>query len=729
MKKITKILILALAVIMIFGSVGVFAAEPYTTYTYSIDGKPLESPNAYKTAGSFDSLSMNIGAITPDTPKLNSPGDIVADNNGDIYIADTGNNRVVILDGASYVAKAVIDSYEDRDTGKIETFKTPSGVFVTDPNKMADGSSHIYVCDKENKRVVVFDRNYNHIQTIVKPESTILEEDAFKPCAIAVDIYGRIYITSTACFEGVIVLSSEGDFTGFSGVQKVSYSLIDMIWRNFQTKEQRDSQDRKLAVAYNNVTVDDDGFVYVTANSTTDKNFMDNQFQSIRNPSASNSPVKKLNSAGKEIMSRNGFFDPAGEVDVKSTNVSQLIDVAVGSEGSWTVLDSSRSRVFTYDQSGNLLFAFGGVGNQMGNAQALIGMTYQMIDAQNRFILLDNNTKLSGYRITVYKPTEYHESIMSALRNSNEHNYSSAIGDWEEVLKFNSNFDLAYIGIGKALFNQGKYEEAQKMLESAYETQYHDKAFMEIRKGIIQNWLLLLVVAVVAIVVLVVKFFGFAKKKNKEVTLKVGKKTYGEELLYAFYLIFHPFDAFWDLKHEKRGSVRASLTIMAVTVIAFFYQAIGQGYSFNPRGDYSTVFIQVIAVVIPVALWCVGNWCLTTLFDGEGSFKDIVIATGYALTPLPIFVTISTILTNLMTASEGSMVGLLVTIGYIWVGLLLFFGMLVTHDYTINKNFVTVLGTIVAMAIIIFVIVLFSGLVTKMVTFVISIFTEIGNRV
>ena len=145
---------------------------------------------------------------------------------------------------------------------------------------------------------------------------------------------------------------------------------------------------------------------------------------------------------------------------------------------------------------------------------------------------------------------------------------------------------------------------------------------------------------------------------------------------------------------------------------------------------FGTIFVNLLKfIVVPVVLWCVGNWCLTTLFDGEGSFKDIFIATGYSLAPLPLFVTVSTILSNVVTTSEGSMVSLLVTIGYIWVALLLFFGMMVTHDYSMGKNFITVLGTIVAMAIIMFVAILFSSLVVKMITFVVSIFTEIGNRV
>ena len=724
MKKITKILTFALVAIMLFGTVQAFAYEPYDTYTYSIDGKPLQSPSAYSSEYVVDSLGMNIAAVSPELPTLKTAKDIVADNEGNLYIADTGNHRVVILD-KYYVAQHAISSFEDEN-GKLQTFKSPQGVFVTDPTKTVDHTSYIYVCDTGNFRIVVFDRDYNYVRTINKPDSPILTTEAFKPCAVAVDIYGRIFVTSTSCVEGVIVLSGEGQFTGFIGVQKVTYSLIEMVWRRFQTQKQREAAVKKLANPYNNITVDSDGFVYVTTNSEK-LDFMKNQFASLRSPSASDSPVKKLNSAGQEIMKRNGFFDPAGEVDVGYKDVSQIIDVAVGEEGAWTLLDSKRSRMFTYDQNGNLLFAFGGVGDQMGNGESFVAMTYQIVEGKYYLILLDNAN--GGFKITVYAPTPYYKTIISALRNANQHNYSEAINYWQNVLTQNNNFDLAYIGIGKALFNQGKYEEAQSMLENAYETNYHDKAFTEIRKGIIQKWLLLLVIAIVAVLVLLLKFLGYAKKRNKAVSLKVGRKSYAEELLYVFHLVFHPFDGFWDLKHEKRGSVRASLTIMGITILAFFYQAIGQGYSFNPRGDYSTVFIQVIAVIVPVALWCVGNWCLTTLFDGEGSFKDIVIATGYSLAPLPIFVIISTILTNVMTTAEGSMVSLLVTIGYVWVGILLFFGMVVTHDYSIGKNFITVLGTIVAMAIIIFVIVLFSSLVAKMVSFIVAIFSEVGNRI
>ena len=122
------------------------------------------------------------------------------------------------------------------------------------------------------------------------------------------------------------------------------------------------------------------------------------------------------------------------------------------------------------------------------------------------------------------------------------------------------------------------------------------------------------------------------------------------------------------------------------------------------------------------------HWCLTTLFDGEGSFKDIFIAASYALTPIPLLIIPSTIITHFLTSGESGIVNLLISIAYIWVGLLIFFGMMVTHDYSLAKNILTSLGTIVGMGVIMFILLLFTGLLSKMVGFISSIYTEITYR-
>ncbi len=729
MKKISKILILTLILVMLFGTVSASAFESYETYTYSIDGEPLKSPSAYDAAQSLTSVPMGITQEKFGGKALEGASDIVTDDASNVYIADRDNNRIVVLN-KYYSCIHIIDGYTDK-SGEWQTFNKPQGVFVTSTLGGSTEQSLIYVCDTENKRIVVYDREFNYVRTLKEPKSALLREGAFMPEAIAVDLYGRLFITSSACNEGVIVMSKEGDFTGFIGAQKAEYSILDIIWRRFQSKEQREQAGgRAVSIAYNNITVDAEGFVYCTTDGIEE----DRQISAVKSKNADYSPVKKLNSAGAQIMKRNGFFDPGGEVMVSSLSnskgASKIVDVAIGRENSWSILDRKRSRIFTYDQNGNLLFAFGDIGDQLGNGEDLVAITYHEVDGVTYLLTLDNANKTAGgYKITVYAPTEYCDTIMNALHNQNEHLYSEAILYWQEVLTRNNNFDLAYIGIGKALYSQEKYEEAMEMLKGAYETDTYSKAFAAIRKNVIGSWVLIvIVVGVIALIVGMLKFLGWAKKKNKATSLKVGKKTYVEELIYVFHLWLHPFDGFWDIKHEKRGSVRAGTTIMVLTILAFFYQAIGRGYTFNPRESYSTIFVQILSIAVPVILWCVGNWCLTTLFDGEGSFKDIYIATTYSLAPLPVLVVISTVLTNVMTVGEGSIVNLLVTIGYIWVAFLLFFGTLVTHDYSLSKNVLTVFGTIAAMVVIMFVAILFSNLVVKMVTFIAAIISEIGNR-
>ncbi|MBP3308391.1 MAG: YIP1 family protein [Clostridia bacterium] len=728
MKKLSKIFILTLVLVMLFGTVNALAFESYETYTYSIDGEPLKSPAAYDASQSLTSVPMGITQEKFGGKALKGATDIVTDDAANVYIADKDNNRIVVLN-KYYSCIHIIDGFTDK-SGNWQTFNKPQGVFVTSSLGGSTEQSLIYICDTLNMRIVVFDRDFNYVRTLDEPKSALLRENSFKPMAIAVDLYGRLFITSTECNEGVIVMSKEGDFTGFIGAQKADYSIIDIIWRRFQTKEQREQSGRNVSIAYNNITVDSDGFVY----ATTDGIKPDLQIGAIKSKNSDYSPIKKLNSAGAEIMKRNGFFDPGGEVMVStmsdSKGASKIIDVAIGRENSWSILDSKRSRIFTYDQNGNLLFAFGDIGDQLGNGEDLVAITYHEVDGITYLLTLDNaNETAGGFKITVYSPTEYCDTIMSALHNQNEHLYSEAILYWQDVLTRNNNFDLAYIGIGKALYSQEKYEEAMEMLKGAYETETYSKAFAAIRKNVIGSWVLIVIlVGVIALIVGMLKFFGWAKKKNKLTSLKVGRKTYVEELIYAFHLWLHPFDGFWDLKHEQRGSVRAGSTIMGITILAFFYQAVGQGYTFNPRENYSTIIVQILSITVPVMLWCVGNWCLTTLFDGEGSFKDIYVATTYSLAPLPLLIIISTILTNVMTVGEGSMVNLLVTLGYIWVAFLLFFGTLVTHDYSLSKNILTVVGTIAAMVVIMFVAILFSNLVVKMVTFVSAIISEIGNR-
>jgi hypothetical protein len=292
----------------------------------------------------------------------------------------------------------------------------------------------------------------------------------------------------------------------------------------------------------------------------------------------------------------------------------------------------------------------------------------------------------------------------------------------------NSNYDAAYIGICNSLYRSGAFDEALDYYEAAYDTENYSVAYKELRKEFMSKIFLIIPVALIVLCWVIAKVLGKVARINKRVAVSGGKRTYGEELLFVFHLMFHPFDGFWDLKHEKRGSLRAAFTFMAITAFGLFYRSVGTGYVMNPKGGYSTIFMQILVVVVPVALFAIANWCLTTLFEGEGSLRDIVISIGYSLLPLPLTMIPTTLASNYIVDTEVTMIKLIVVLGFIWAGFLLFFGTMVTHDYTMPKNIVTTAGTIIGMAFIMFLAILFTSLVMDIVVFVSNYVSEIMYR-
>lgn len=687
-----------LAILMLVTSVlPVFAASSYQTYTYTTYGISAPSPDAYTPYKTYHAKDIGLAGAN-----LDNLTDIEVDDKNNVYLADPGNNRILILD--PYLQyKSAIQTFVNEE-GIRDKLAEPNGVFVT--------AEKIFVADTNNSRIVVFDRNGSFLYQLREPQSTVFPTGSiYKPIAIAVDNAERIYVVSSTTYMGVIVLDSQGEFQNFIGSQTVSVSALELMWRSFMSAKQRALTKKNVSTEYNNITIDEDGFVYVTTSSIKEES----QYTSIRGDTTY-APVKKLNASGTDVMTHNGFFGPYGEVatnaigrSTNETGVSRVVDAAVGPEGTWSLIDDKRSRVYTYDDSGNLLFAFGAKGQMLGNLSTVSGITYQ----DSKILLLDK----SDASITVFNRTEYGDVLISALQHNNDRQYDLAVSDWETILQYNNNFDTAYIGIGQSYFRSGNWSKAMEYFDFAADTDNYNNAFKMWRQEWISKYALVIPVVIIVFFVLLAKYFKWAGKVNKAATLKRGRRTYKEELLYSAHLIFHPFDGFWDLKHENRGSVRGALTFIGLTIVSFCFKYAG-----------INVFYEIIGVMLPIMLFVTANWCLTTLFEGEGSFKDIFVATGYAVAPLPFMTILSTALANVLTAEESGILTMINNIAYVWVGILLFFGVMITHDYQLGKNILTIIGTIVGMIVIVFLVALFGTLIGKIISFISNIITELSFR-
>jgi DNA-binding beta-propeller fold protein YncE len=711
MKKSAKILVAVLTLMMLLSTVSVFAASaPYKTYTYSMDGTPMDSPDAYVPERTVSSFDMNLEL------ELDAPKDLFVGEDGTVYVADSGNNRVLVLAPDSYKYQFELAKFVNEH-GVNDEFNSPQGLFVD--------SKNIYVCDSGNSRIVVFDLAGNFERIVEAPKADVMGEDTlFHPVAIAVDASGKMYVVSDQTYSGVFCLEADGTFICFIGAQKAEVPLATRIRRLIFPDV---VAEEFITSAYNNITIDEAGFVYVVTNGIDDETLS----SAITSGNADYAPVKRLNNQGVDIMRRNGFFIPAGEVAISNkdggastdsaTGPSSLIDVALGPNGMWSTIDKKRCRIYTYDSDGNLLFAFGDKGSQLGNLAQPTALSY----SGSKLLVLDSQLK----SITIYKREPYGDIIDQALAHTELRQYSEALNDWYNINRSNLNFDAAYVGIADNLYRQGQFTESLSYYQVAGDIQGYSDSYKAIRKAWVEDYVLIVIAVIVVLCIALSKFLKYVGKKNKEGITKIGKRTLWEEFLFAFYLIMHPFDGYWDLKHEKRGSVRASLLIDGVVIVSYIYYCVGSAYIFNPDKSSVSIIGCTFTVLVPLMLWCISNWCLTTLFDGEGNFKDIFISTSYALFPLALVLIPITLATNIATLDESALISLAMSIAFVWLGMLVFFGMATTHGYSMGKNIIITLATVVGMMFIMFIAMLFTNLIQQMIAFVTDIISEVSFRV
>ena len=204
---------------------------------------------------------------------------------------------------------------------------------------------------------------------------------------------------------------------------------------------------------------------------------------------------------------------------------------------------------------------------------------------------------------------------------------------------------------------------------------------------------------------------------------------YLRSLKYGFHVMTHPFDGFWDLKREHRGTLAGALTFVVLTVLMLVIQKQNTAFLFNMnRLEQIDVLVDIITVGLLFVLWCVSNWCLTSLMDGEGKMRDIAIFTGYSLLPLLLIQFPLIALSHVITTEEGTFYYVFTVISYIWTAALLLFGMMVTHQYSMKKTILTTILTLVGMAIITFIGLLFFSVIQQIVTFIVTVYKEIRYR-
>lgn len=200
-------------------------------------------------------------------------------------------------------------------------------------------------------------------------------------------------------------------------------------------------------------------------------------------------------------------------------------------------------------------------------------------------------------------------------------------------------------------------------------------------------------------------------------------------LKFALYCITHPLDGFWDLTHEKRGSIAAANTILILTVLVRIMKLQFTSFIFlNVYWEGINIFLYIASIIFPLALWVVGNWALTTLFDGKGRLGQVYMATCYAMTPYPLVQLPLIIFSNFVTVDEKEFYTVLSGISLVWAALLIVTAMSQIHEYKMGKNILFTIATLFAMLVMVFILLLFFSMISQGVSYFISLGREILFR-
>lgn len=203
-----------------------------------------------------------------------------------------------------------------------------------------------------------------------------------------------------------------------------------------------------------------------------------------------------------------------------------------------------------------------------------------------------------------------------------------------------------------------------------------------------------------------------------------------EKFKYAFYVMLHPFDGFYEVRHRNKGSVFLAM----VTVLWF-----GFSFSFNRR--YASFVVNYVnpravdcrwetfGVLMAVILFATANWSITCLMEGEGRFKDIITVVGYSMLPMGVLFLPATLLSQFIASDEESFYYVILGVSIIWFLLLVLIGIMTVHNFGFGKTIFTLILTFVAVLFIIFLLLLMSSLIQQVIGFFRSIYTELILRV
>lgn len=636
----------------------------------------IPTQDAYVPLASINKLSSE---------SLLNPEDIFVDSKDNIYIADTGNKRILKYDLKT-------DQITVIGLGEL---KEPKGVHV-------DDFGAVYVADYGNKKGYKFIYNettlaYEVAVEYEKPLNSpyFKEKDPFEPTKIVVDKGGNVYLLLAANTNGLAEFKNDGEFFGFFGGNRLPNTFENIVKSVLFDETQRRKWFKMIPKPVYNMSVDNNGLI--TTITKDEPGFL------------------KLNIANlifaKSDWGRDNFED-----------------IAIGPYNNIFAI-SKDGYIYEYTEEGQLLFIFSGPDefNQVGRFSSASGIA---VDSKNNLYALDQKNS----RLEIFAPTVFANLIHQAIDYYQKGLYQESKEPWENVLKMNKHFDLANKGLGDAYYALGNYQEAMTYYEQSRDVSGYSNAYWEVRNDTLlktASWLVYLLLILIVLVILnkVVPFFKYLRYPFTFLNRRLSKFPIYEKLKYNFTLIKRPADGYYGIKREKKTSNLAATIMLILFFISYLSYIYFTKFTFNKRIIQEISFFnQMLMVFAPLLLWVFSNYLVSSIKDGEGSLSNVYQGTIYALLPMTITFPILLTLSHVLTLNEAFLFD---SIFYIGIGVTIFYLIYMVkeiHFYDLKPTIKNILISLFTALMMLVMVVIVYILLNEVVTIFIDVFKEVSSR-
>jgi hypothetical protein len=271
-------------------------------------------------------------------------------------------------------------------------------------------------------------------------------------------------------------------------------------------------------------------------------------------------------------------------------------------------------------------------------------------------------------------------------------------------LNFNGSFILSYQAIADADYKERSYATALTTYRYAEYRSGYSQAFWELRNQVLQKWLSPVILGLLGLTLVQAvttrlerRYHWFDPARAWLRGLRRFKLI--DDFVFMFDFIRHPVDSFYYIKKNQRGSLRFAFLVYLWVIIARVLSLYVTGFIFNRYSSPSQIRVEneVINTLALIFLWNAANYLISTISDGEGRVRDVIIGSAYSLFPYVLFVLPIALISNVLTLNEVFLYTFSMNLMWAWIGIMFFIMVKEIHNYSFGETVRNVLLTIFTM--------------------------------